>query len=302
MCRFTLYLGPPIRLATLLTEPEHSLIHQSVHATERAEPLNGDGFGVGWYSPRLHSEPATLHQITPAWSNKNLKSIAKVVTSPCVMAHVRAATPGSDVDLANCHPFGYDNYLLMHNGYIGNFSQVRRKMLEGVSDEAFGIVRGSTDTEHLFALFVDEILRDGCPIDSPEPSATDGNAALELARRLSAAITRAVTIVEAFGRDAPSFLNVAVSDGAHVAVCRFATGERPRPETLYVLEGELYEPAGRQFSRQRADDAVNPVVVSSERLTNDPRWVAVPANHMVVLDLRVPTRILPMDARGRLQT
>ena len=25
MCRFTLYLGPPVRLSTLLIEPEHSL-------------------------------------------------------------------------------------------------------------------------------------------------------------------------------------------------------------------------------------------------------------------------------------
>ena len=48
MCRFTLYLGPPVRLSTLLTEPEHSLILQSFHAAERDEPLNGDGFGIGW--------------------------------------------------------------------------------------------------------------------------------------------------------------------------------------------------------------------------------------------------------------
>ena len=39
MCRFTLYLGPPVRLSTLLTEPEHSLIRQSYQARERSEPL-----------------------------------------------------------------------------------------------------------------------------------------------------------------------------------------------------------------------------------------------------------------------
>ena len=44
MCRFTLYLGPPVRLSTLLIEPSHSLIQQSFHAEERSEPLNGDGF------------------------------------------------------------------------------------------------------------------------------------------------------------------------------------------------------------------------------------------------------------------
>ena len=122
MCRFTLYLGPAVRLSTLLIEPSHSLIHQSFKSTERSEPLNGDGFGVGWYAPRLTWEPAVYHDVSPAWNNRNLHSVAKLVVSPCVLAHVRAATPGSDVNLANCHPFQYGAYLVMHNGHIGGFS------------------------------------------------------------------------------------------------------------------------------------------------------------------------------------
>ena len=42
MCRFVFYRGAPIRLSSLLTEPAHSIIHQSYHSKERAEPLNGD--------------------------------------------------------------------------------------------------------------------------------------------------------------------------------------------------------------------------------------------------------------------
>jgi predicted glutamine amidotransferase len=301
MCRFTLYLGPPVRLATLLTEPEHSLILQSFHAAERAEPLNGDGFGVGWYAPRLHHEPALFHQITPAWSNRNLKSIAKVVASPCVMAHVRAASPGSDVNLANCHPFGYGSYLLMHNGAIGAFRKVRRKLLEGLTDEAFNVVRGSTDTEHLFAVFVDEIIRNGCPVDPGPTKGSDGQGALELAQRLAAALTRVLDLVHGLGDGAASFLNVAVSDGRHVAVCRFADHDTEAPETLYLLHGEMYEPAGRRFVQQRSDDEGEAMTVSSERLTSDQRWMPVAPNHMVVLDHHAPPRLLAMDGRGRLQ-
>lgn len=192
MCRFTLYLGPPVRLSTLVTEPAHSLIHQSYHSQERSEPLNGDGFGIGWYAPRLWSEPALFHQITPAWNNRNLQSIAKVVASPCVMAHVRAATVGSEVNLANCHPFGYGGYLLMHNGHVGAFRKVRRRILETLSDEAFNVPKGSTDTELLFAVFVDEIIRHGCPVDPGGEGAHDGWGAMELARRLSDAIAREI--------------------------------------------------------------------------------------------------------------
>ncbi len=300
MCRFTLYLGPPVRLSTLLTEPEHSLIRQSYQAEERSEPLNGDGFGVGWYAPRIWHEPALFHQITPAWSNRSLQSIAKVVCSPCVMAHVRAATPGSDVNLANCHPFGYGGYLLMHNGHVGSFRAIRRRLLESLTDEAFNVPRGSTDTEHLFAVFVDELLRSGCPVDPGAGPTSDGIGALELARRLSAAIARVLDLVEEHGDGESSFLNVAVADGSHVAVCRFDTDPEEQPESLYLFHGEMYEPAGRRFPDRRPEDEGEAMVVSSERLTGDPGWMAVPPNSMLVLDRHAPARVLPMDDRGRL--
>ena len=64
MCRFLVYVGEhPVLLADLITRPTHSLISQGynhylpgVRAKEeslqaRNVHLNGDGFGVAWYSP-----------------------------------------------------------------------------------------------------------------------------------------------------------------------------------------------------------------------------------------------------------
>ncbi|MGD8320009.1 MAG: class II glutamine amidotransferase [Gemmatimonadota bacterium] len=299
MCRFTLYLGPSVGLSTLLTEPKHSLIHQSYHSEERSEPLNGDGFGIGWYAPRLTSEPALFHQITPAWNSRNLFSMAKVITSPCVMAHIRAASPGSEVNLANCHPFGYGGYLLMHNGHVGSFRKIRRKLLAGLTDEAFDVVRGSTDTEHLFAVFVDEVIRNGCPVDPGGSEASTGSGARELAARLVASIHRVLALVHAEGEDhPPSFLNVAVSDGRHAAVCRFTDHPTERAESLYFLHGELYEPVGRRFAQRRADEEAEAVVVSSERLTDDPRWREVPTGAVLALDLKAPPQVFHLDGEG----
>jgi glutamine amidotransferase len=305
MCRFTLYLGPPIRLKSLLIDPSHSLIQQSFRARERAEPLNGDGFGVGWFAPRLTPEPAVFHDVSPAWNNQNLRSLAKVVTSPCILAHVRAATPGSEVNLANCHPFRYGAYLLMHNGHIGGFRRIRRRLLEGLTDEAFDVVRGSTDTEHLFAVFVDELVRNGCPVHLPPPrdadSATDGPVAdppLELAGRVHAAVYRVLELAQRCGDGEASFLNIAVSDGVHAAACRFSDQAAVPPETLYFHQGELYEPAGRRFVERRAGDEGDGYVVSSERLTDDPGWAAVPPNHMVVLSRQAKPRVLAMTEGG----
>jgi len=297
MCRFTLYLGPPIRLATLLTEPSHSLIHQSFRSLERSEPLNGDGFGLAWYAPRLTPQPALFHAITPAWNHRNLGSIARGVASPCVLAHVRAASSGSEVSLPNCHPFGHGRFTFMHNGHVGGFRRVRRRLLESLADEAFDAVRGTTDTEHLFGVFVDEALRSGSPLPSP---GADGKSADELARNLSAAIQRVLGLVREHGGQEPSYLNVAVADGSRAVVTRFSNDPAEGPETLYVLQGELYEPAGRAFVDRRKDDEGNAVVVASERLTEDPRWGAVPPNTMLLLDRWAPPRVMRLEEDGRI--
>ena len=288
MCRFTLYLGPPVRLSTLLIEPSHSLIQQSFHAEERSEPLNGDGFGVGWYAPRVTPVPAVFRSVTPAWNNENLESLAQVVSSPCVLAHVRAATEGMVVNESNCHPFQWGEYLFMHNGFVGSFGAIRRRLLQTLSDDAFGIVRGSTDTEHLFALFVDELMKDGG--DPPG----DG-----MAECLNRAVWRAIDLVREFGEGTPSFINAAVSDGDRAAVCRFTDSTVKPAESLYYNARMLYEPAFPGQGRRR-NERSRAVVVSSERLTDDDGWVEVPPNQMVGVGRDGMQHLFRME-RGGLQ-
>src|SRR6266545_8142109 len=81
MCRFLCYRGPEILLSDLLYRPTNSLIRQSFHAKERTEPLNGDGFGVGWYAPQISSTPCIFASVTPAWSNQNLRRLSEHVKS-----------------------------------------------------------------------------------------------------------------------------------------------------------------------------------------------------------------------------
>ncbi len=288
MCRFTLYLGPAVRLGKLLIEPKHSLIHQSAHANERKEPLNGDGFGVGWYAPRLSREPAVFHSVSPAWNNRNLTYLARVIATPCMLAHVRAASPGSVVDLSNCHPFAWGRHLLMHNGVIGGFSQVRRRLLQDVSDEAFSIIRGSTDTEHMFAIFVDQLMRHAREDERSE------DMAFALAQRLSATLQRVLAVTQAVGVKEPNCLNVAVSNGTHAVVSRFTDDPHSDGDSLYYLRGNLYETTAREFGERASEDRDPAVIVSSERLTNASAWHAVPRNHMVAITRGQVPRLLPL--------
>jgi len=82
-------------MADLLTRPNHSIIQQSWDCRERmtAGPLNGDGFGIGWYTA-FDPTACIFTCINPAWSNLNLRRIAEKIQSPLIFAHVRAASPG----------------------------------------------------------------------------------------------------------------------------------------------------------------------------------------------------------------
>jgi len=278
MCRFTLYLGPPIRLSTLLIDPDHSLIRQSTHSREREEPLNGDGFGVGWYVPEISGEPAVFRSITPAWNNRNLHNLARIVASPCILAHVRAATQSSGVNEANCHPFRYGKYLCMHNGDIGGFRNVRRKLLDSVCDEAYGNVYGSTDSEHFFAVVIDELVKQGT--ETPD-----------LAVALDNATQRVVTLANLYG-GSPSYLNVAVADGHSAVISRYSNDPQHAPETLYYFRGQLYEQC------EADDEGSEAVLVSSEKLSEQPGWEAVPPNHLVVVSRNRPPALIPCGMAG----
>jgi glutamine amidotransferase len=268
MCRLMLYLGPEATLSALIVEPEHSLIRQSVHSKEREEPLNGDGFGIGWYASEHNAEPAVFRSITPAWNNRNLQSLARVVASDCVLAHVRAATQSSGVNDANCHPFRWRQYLCMHNGDVANFRVVRRKLLETVCDEAFSNVYGSTDSEHFFALFIDALLK----LDEPDP-------ALRMAQALARSISRVLALVQSAGAGGDSYLNVAISDGERAVVSRFTDADDGVPESLYYVTDQIYRDVGPAAKRK----GTQAVVVSSERLGPHPGWTEVPRGQIIIL-------------------
>ena len=46
MCRWAAYVGKPIYLEDIITRPEHSLVAQSVEASECKTTTNADGLGL----------------------------------------------------------------------------------------------------------------------------------------------------------------------------------------------------------------------------------------------------------------
>jgi glutamine amidotransferase len=270
MCRFVLYMGPPVTLDLLTTRPEHSIIRQSFKARLREEPLNGDGFGIAWYVPDISSEPALFRSVQPAWNNVNLLHLARVSRSPAILAHVRAAT-GFAVSEPNCHPFNAGRFAFMHNGSVAEFRKLKRKLIGELSDDSFLWIHGTTDSEHLFALFRDHFAKhaDRPPMDAMEAAMRE---TIDDVERLTAGV----------GAARRSLLNMAVSDGERAVVSRHATLGEPAP-SLWLRTGVQYV-CHEGACRMLDGGPTETVIVASEPLTDEPGWREVPQQHLVLID------------------
>ncbi|MFQ5329726.1 MAG: class II glutamine amidotransferase [Thermodesulfobacteriota bacterium] len=284
MCRFVLYLGSEITVGSLVTEPVNSIIHQSFHSHERKEPLNGDGFGLAWYVPEMTEEPALFKDITPAWNNLNLLNLARVTRSSCILAHVRAASPGLPVIQLNCHPFTWGPFSFMHNGRIGGFHEIRRTFLSRLSDRAFDIISGSTDSEHLFALFLDIYWR-----------VADGRDRCEaMADALTETIAAVREITDEAGVDELSLLNLAVTDGQSAAVSRYVSRSSERANSLYLHTGKGYSCDEGRCRMNEAADGGGAVLIASEPLSGDKGWEPVSPNSMIVVRSNQEVEMRPL--------
>lgn len=153
MCRLAAFFGPTRPLADIVIAPNHSLVAQSQEAQEAILSVNGDGFGMAWYGDQ--PEPGLYRDVLPAWSDSNLLSLCTHISAPLFLAHVRASTEG-ETSRVNCHPFTHDRWSFMHNGQTGSFSMIRRQLEARLSNDLYARRKGSTDSELLFLLLLNE--------------------------------------------------------------------------------------------------------------------------------------------------
>jgi len=277
MCRFVAYLGTPVLAEELLTRPSNSLIHQSHHALETAEPLNGDGFGLGWYTHSLRPEPGLFRSITPAWNNQNLKYNAGVIQSNCILAHVRAATEGVVSEL-NSHPFHYRQYLMMHNGGIRRFSLIKRDLINQLSDHYYQWIRGQTDSEHIFALFMQNVSQ-----LSGEKQGTDLPLPF-LAECFKKTFSDLEQLKQARDLNEASVYNMVITDGRRMLVTRFSTNPQEETRTLYLAVGHAYVCDGNTCHMDESGKRQS-LLAASEKLDEFvEEWIVVPQCTAVLID------------------
>jgi ergothioneine biosynthesis protein EgtC len=281
MCRLLAYRGTPIILDKLLYQPKNSLITQSYDSKEREEPLNGDGFGIGYYVP-IHNEPITFVSINPAWNNRNLRNLAPKVSTSCLVAHVRAASVG-DVSESNCHPFHYRDILCLHNGGNENFTRIKRKLRDGLSDEMYNWIKGQTDSEHIFAYILSYLF--ATHKDLNEETVMD---AFEHTYRHLKVLMKEAGITE------PAYLNMVITNGSFIVATRYVSDPAEEPLTLYHSEGSRYVVEDGITRLEAPSDEDEAVLIVSEKLTDEAHWTRIPKNHFVVVENSLNVRVRPI--------
>lgn len=245
MCRWAAYLGEPVFLEDIVAAPCHSLIAQSHHALEAKTATNGDGFGIAWYGDR--DEPGRYRDVLPAWSDCNLKSLCRQISSGLFLAHVRAATGGA-TSRDNCHPFVSGRWSFMHNGQIGAFEAIRRRLEESLPDQLYAQLHGTTDSELLFLMMLAEGLEN-------DPQGATARA-----------VGRVISAAERAGVEPALKLTAAFADGERLYAVRYSTTESV--PTLYA--GTFRDRKGR-------------CLVSEPFDRDGPEWQAVPPGSIVTV-------------------
>ena len=270
MCRFVIYQGLPVLLSDILLDTENSLIQQSKHAKKRRKPVNGDGFGIGWYPLSDDPEPGVFVGLEPAWASRNLQQLCRKVSSSLFFAHIRDATEGMPISQSNCHPF-YNNQLLwMHNGKINGFEKVKRNIIDQISDESLNNIQGNTDSEHLFALFQTFLNEQTNP---------------DLAG-LTAALQQTTTTIRDMvaSHDKPSYLNLAVSNSEGCIATRYSSKRDVQPASLYYTQGLVLLNDEDDFRIKPKTGNQDAIIVASEPLTRFKQdWLKVERNQMLVV-------------------
>lgn len=259
MCRWLAYSGAPIFMDEVLFKTDHSLIDQSLRASDTSSTTNGDGFGIGWYGKR--NVPGVYKDIRPAWNDKNLQALAAQIESPMFLAHVRATT-GSPVQRTNCHPFNHEKWLFVHNGAINQFDKLHRDLAIAVSPQLFPYISGSTDSELMFLLAL--------------TFGMDGD--------VHAGISRMAGFVEHTaaqnGVENALEMTLGISDGESLFAFRYSSAGESR---------SLFHSASRDATMEIAPEAGrfsrNARAIVSEPLSDlEAEWVSVPESTFVTIN------------------
>ena len=169
MCRHLAYVGAPIRMGQLLTDPPHSLVRQAwAPRRQQHGVVNADGFGVGWYadgSSPGSATPARHRGAGPVWADETFDELSRVIHTGALLAAVRSATPGmiGGQSVAAAAPFRRGRWLFSHNGAVAGWPAGASRLAWGLDPGVLATLEAPTDSALLWAITLDLLHRGKTP-------------------------------------------------------------------------------------------------------------------------------------------
>lgn len=259
--------------------------------SSRPTVSNALGWGIGFWQGGevlIRRRPSDESDVI------DLGKLAADVRGDAVICHVRSPTVG-DLRTENTHPFRYREWLFAQTGTVSGFAahgnQLRDRMLASVPDFLRSGIRGETDAEIVFHVFL-SFLHD---IGKLQGAATPEDVAEAL--RSSLAVIDGMS-AEVGGEPAP--INVLVGNGEHmVAMCR-------RSEVAYRIfagrdDAETLLGDDQALRRRTPDlERLHAVVLASDfddaSILDSPggRWKRVQKHAMVTLRRDAEPKVMPL--------
>jgi glutamine amidotransferase len=173
--------------------------HEARHLVVRNKPDIVPGWGVGFYQ-----NGEILLKRRPIDDRPEIKiaDMIKDLRADLLLAHVRMGTVGGS-RTENTHPFRYRQWLFAHTGTIEHFPKLRSRMSDSLPQFLQRDVRGDTDSEILFHLFL-SFLHDAGQLDRPAVDPATASKAL----RSCVSLVDRLCAEEGIG---PSAMNILVS-------------------------------------------------------------------------------------------
>ena len=171
MCRHLAYVGTPLRIGELVTDPPFSLVRQA-WAPRRQEHgvVNADGFGVAWYVDG-QTEPARHRGAGPVWADETFAELARAITTGGLLAAVRSATIGmvGGQSVAAAAPFRAGAWLFSHNGALAGWPAGASRLAWGLDPGMLATLDAPTDSALLWAITLDLLHRGKTPAAAGAP-------------------------------------------------------------------------------------------------------------------------------------
>ena len=238
--------------------PVHGSLLSAANSLRKQSVEHKDGWGIAYYGDA--ERPIVSLGIDPAHRDPEFERVSGLLASHAVLAHVRLASVG-EVHARNTHPFVFGRWAFAHNGTVRGFAHHQDEIESAIAPHLREQLRGTTDSERCFYLFLTFLEGDG-GLRSPPIDA--------VARALGRTVRFVIACTEREDGK-PTSTNFLVTDGALMVATR-------HERTLFFSDARGRSERGIP---PREGEKLKQWVVASEELSGEDHWHPVPEDSVI---------------------